>query len=181
MKKILVLLAEGFEEVEAFLVVDFLRRLNFEVDLASLGSSLEVAGSHRIKVIADLKLVEADEVYDAIVLPGGMPGSANLRDNNHVIMLIKKIHNKGKLVAAICAAPIALYKAGILNGMKHTAHPSIKETFKNSTYTGTRVEICGNIITGKGPGVSAEFAREIARYFGLGNEAEKLYRDMMFN
>lgn len=181
MKKILVLLAEGFEEIEALLVVDFLRRLNFEVDLVTVGNSIDVTSSHGIKIIADLKLVETDEVYDAIVLPGGMPGSANLRDNNMVIMLIKKFHNEGKLVAAICAAPIALYKAGILSGKKHTAHPSVKETFKDSTYTGSRVEICGNIITGKGPGASAEFAREIAKYFGLGNEAEKLYSDMMFN
>ncbi|MEI6055390.1 MAG: DJ-1 family glyoxalase III [Lentisphaerota bacterium] len=181
MNKILVLLAEGFEEVEALLVVDFLRRLNFEVDLVSVGNSRDVAGSHGIKVIADLKLVETDEVYDGIVLPGGMPGSANLRDNNLVIMLIKKFYNESKLVAAICAAPIALYKAGVLKGKKHTAHPSVKDTFVGSIYTGARVEICGNIITGKGPGASAEFAMEIARYFGSVDEAEKLYYDMMFN
>lgn len=181
MSKIIVLLAEGFEETEAFLPVDFLRRLNFEVDLVSLGNSREVTSSHGIKVNADLKLVETKDDYDVMLLPGGMPGSVNLRDNDLVIALIKKFFNRGNLVAAICAAPIALYKAGILNGRKHTAHPSVKETFRDSTYTGARVEICGNIITGKGPGVAAEFAREIVKYLGFGHEAEKLYSDMMFN
>lgn len=180
MNKILVLLAEGFEEIEAFLPVDFWRRLNLEVDLVSIGNSNEVTGSHGIKVKADKKLVEPNLDYDAIFLPGGMPGSANLRENKLVTVLIKRYFNSGKLVSALCAAPIALYKAGILNGKEHTAHPSVRDTFKESIYTGDRVKKCGNIITGKGPGVSAEFAKEIAAYFGLGDEAEKLYSDMQF-
>lgn len=182
MSKILVLLAEGFEEVEAILPVDFLRRLNIEVDLVSLGNSREVTSSHGITIKADLKLVETEEdVYDGLFLPGGMPGSVNLRDNNMVIMLIKKFSNEDKLIAAICAAPIALHKAGVLNGKTLTAHPSVEKIFKNSTYTGALVEVCGNIITGKGAGASAKFAREIGKYFGLESEAEKLYSDMMFN
>lgn len=180
MSKILVILAKGFEETEAILPVDFLRRLNFEVDLASTENSREVTGSHGIRIGVDLTLAEACGTYDAIMLPGGMPGSAKLRDNNLVIKMIKKFYNEGKLVSAICAAPIALYKAGILDGKKHTAHPSVKDTFINSIYTGSRIEICGNIITAKGPGAAADFAREIAKHFGLNKEAEELYNDMMF-
>ncbi len=180
MNKILVLLADGFEEIEAILPVDFLRRLNFEVDVVSICNNVEVIGSHGVKINADMKLAETNKEYDAIFLPGGMPGSVNLRDNKLVITLIRRFFNEGKLVASICAAPIALYEAGILNGKKHTAHPSVKDTFIDSVYTGARVEKCGNIITGKGPGVSAEFAKEIAIYFGFGNEAEKLYFDMQF-
>ncbi|HBM17509.1 MAG TPA: DJ-1 family protein [Lentisphaeria bacterium] len=181
MLKILVLLADGFEEVEAILPVDFWRRLGMEVHTASIDNKDEVKGSHNIVVKADRKLENTDLEYDAIFLPGGMPGSAKLRDNKLVIELIMRCYNTGKLVSAICAAPIALYKAGILKGKKHTAHPSVKEIFIDSVYTGSRVEISDNIITAKGPGAAAEFALEVARYLGLEKEAEKLYRDMVFS
>jgi 4-methyl-5(b-hydroxyethyl)-thiazole monophosphate biosynthesis len=181
MPKILVLLAEGFEEIEALLPVDFWRRLGFEVHTASINNQPEIKGAHGITVKADRKLVEMDEEYDALFLPGGMPGSANLRDDKSVITLIQRFHNTKKLVSAICAAPIALDKAGILKSKKHTAHPSVKDTFICSTYTGTRVERDENIITGKGPGAAAEFAREVARYLGAVYEAYKLYSDMLFS
>ena len=180
MKKILFILAEGFEEIEALLPVDFLRRLNFEVAQTGL-SNIEVVGSHEITVKTDGLLKDISSDFDAIVLPGGMPGSVNLKDDLTVINVIKRFFKENKLVAAICAAPIVLDKAGILQGKKHTAHPAVKDSFKNSTYTGNRIEIDNNIITGKGPGVSAEFALSIAKYLGKGTEGQKLYNDMFFN
>lgn len=180
MKKILFILAEGFEEIEALLPVDFLRRLNFEITLAAI-SKKEVTGSHGITIIADKLLKEVSFDFDALALPGGMPGSANLRDDPSLIDIIKRFYKENKLLAAICAAPIALYKADILQGKKHTAHPLVKNTFRNSTYTGNRIEIDSNIITAKGPGVAAEFALSIAKYLGKGTEGQKLYNEMFFN
>lgn len=180
MKKLLFILADGFEEIEAFLPVDFLRRLNFEVTLSGFFAT-EVTGSHGITVKADKLLKDIPLDFDALVLPGGMSGSVNLRDNPTVINIVKRFYKEDKLIAAICAAPIALDKAGILQGKKHTAHPSVKDSFKSSIYTGNRIEIDNNIITGKGPGVSAEFALTIAKYLGKGAEGQKIYNDMFFN
>ncbi len=180
MEKILFILADGFEEIEALLPVDFLRRLNFKLTLAGL-SAIEVTGSHGITVKTDKLLKDASFDFDALVLPGGMPGSINLRDNAPVINMIKRFYKEDKLIAAVCAAPIALDKAGILQGKKHTAHPSVKDSFKSSNCTENRIEIDNNIITGKGPGVSAEFALAIAKYLGKEKEGQKTYIDMFFN
>lgn len=180
MKKILFILADGFEEIEAFLPIDFLRRLNFEVTLAGLLAE-NVSGAHGITVKIDDLIGNIDPVkFDAVILPGGMPGSTNLRDNPNVINVVKQMDKAGKLVGAICAAPIVLEKAGILYGKKHTAHPAVKDIFKNSTYTENRTETDSNIITGKGPGVSVEFALEIAKYLGKKNEAVHMFNDMFF-
>ena len=179
MKSLLFILAEGFEEIEALLPVDFLRRLNFEVTLAGIFTT-NVTGAHGITVKTDKLLKNVSFDFDALVLPGGMPGSANLRDNATVINIIKRFCKENKLVAAICAAPIVLEKAGVLQGKKHTAHPSVKESFKTSTYTGSNVETDNNIITGKGPGAAAEFALSIAKYLGKEIEGQKIYNDMFF-
>jgi len=179
MEKLLFILAEGFEEIEALLPVDFLRRLNFEVSLAAIVAA-EVAGAHGVIVKTEKILKDISFDFDALVLPGGMPGSTNLRDNDTVINVVKRFYKENKLLAAICAAPIVLDKAGILQGKRLTAHPSVKDSFKNSTYTGNRIEIDNNIITGKGPGVSAEFALSIAKYFDKETEGQKVYNDMFF-
>lgn len=109
--KILIPLAEGFEEIEAITSIDVLRRAGIEVITSSLTESTEVMGSHDVKVTADTTLdkVSVDNL-DGILLPGGMPGSANLKDDIRIIKLIKRLNKKSGLIAAICAAPIVLEK-----------------------------------------------------------------------
>ncbi|HMA63164.1 MAG TPA: DJ-1 family glyoxalase III [bacterium] len=156
-KQILVFLADGLEEVEAITQIDILRRADFEVTTITLADET-VHGSHDIDIMADEKI---DNViiaeYDAIVLPGGMPGSTNLRGDERVINAVKKMDSKDKLVAAICAAPMVLDRAGVLNGHKFTIHPSVENKVKNDS-SGERTVIDDNIITGIGPGAAIEFA-----------------------
>ena len=121
MKKVAVMLANGFEEIEALTVVDIIRRANITCDMFSI-SGMEVKGAHDIVVKADKLISEEVKEYDVIVLPGGMPGATNLRDNEEVIDLVKWFNDNKKIVAAICAAPIVLGKAGIIEGKKVTSY-----------------------------------------------------------
>jgi len=176
--KLFIILADGFEEIEALATVDVLRRLNFNIITAGLGGKL-IKGSHSILVNTDIDFNEIEEQPKAVILPGGVPGAVNLRDNKNVVHLVKKTYQTGSLIAAICAAPIVLNKAGVLDGKTITSHPSVKESFDNSTtYTNNRVEQDGNIITAKGAGVVFEFAVKIAEYYDQKKGAENLMKTM---
>ncbi|MFZ2656514.1 MAG: DJ-1 family glyoxalase III [Victivallales bacterium] len=176
--KIAFLLADGFEEIEAITPVDVLRRLEFNVVLAGLKKNVQ--GSHGIKIEADCLVTDLNESeLDAVVLPGGMPGATYLRDCPHVIELVKKMNSRNAVVAAICAAPIALKKAGVIEGKNVTSHPSVKSELTGANYTNNLTEVDGNIITGKGPGAAYEFAARIAVALGKGAKVEDLL-GMMF-
>lgn len=153
MKKFLVFLADGFEEIEALTPVDYLRRASIEVDTVSISDELKVTGSHNIPVLADKLLTEvnADE-YLGLYLPGGLPGATNLRDNAQVIELIQQFNQEEKMVTAICAAPIALEKAGVLEGKRVTSFPTFADELKSKgEYSENQVVVeDGNIITGRG-------------------------------
>ena len=116
--KILLFLAHGFEEVEALTLVDYLRRVDIEVDTVSITGDKLVTGAHDISVMADSILDENLHKlsYDGLIIPGGMPGATNLRDDDRVIDLVKDFNEKGKLVAGICAGPIVFARAGIIEG-----------------------------------------------------------------
>lgn len=183
MKKILVMLAEGFEEIEALAVVDVLRRANVECVTCSLKEK-EVLGAHNILVTADKSLEDSDlniydGIYDGIVLPGGMPGAANLRDNIKVVELVKDYYASGKLVAAICAAPIVLAKAGIADGRMLTSYPSFKDQLDNCIYIEQPVVVDQNIITSRGPATALLFAFEILKKLGYEEEAKELSEGML--
>lgn len=161
MKSALVLLAPGFEEIEAVTVVDVLRRLDVKVTLMGL-SELNVTGAHGIQITADASLSASPDFpeADALVLPGGGPGAWNLRDSDRVITLVRHFHQQEKWIAAICAAPIVLAKAGILDGKTITAFPAqaVDDDIFMAHNTGSSVEKEGKIITGKGPGTALEFS-----------------------
>ena len=177
-KNIVILLADGFEEIEALAPADVLRRLGFQVVLAAIGGSPAAVGAHGIKVTADARLADLpQDAFDAVILPGGMPGSRNLRDSEAVLALVRSMDASGKVVAAICAAPIALARAGVLNGKKYTMYPGF-EAEMPAAPTGNLVERDGNLITGKGPGAAFAFASAIAGAFGV--DARGLLRDGMF-
>lgn len=159
-KKLLVFLANGLEEIEAISSIDILRRAGLDVTTVTL-SEKTVHGSHDIDIIADESidnLVISD--FDGIVFPGGLPGATNLRDDDRIIKIVQDFNKKDKLIAAICAAPMILDKAGILEGRKFTMHPGEEENVKHKS-EGTRTMVDGNIITGIASGAAIEFAYRI--------------------
>ncbi len=159
--KALVPLAEGFEEIEAVSIIDVLRRADIEVVIAYLEKK-SVKGSHNICITADMPLSKctADE-FDAIILPGGMPGSENLKQSKAVGDFIRSLHVRGRLVGAICAAPMVLGHAGILKGKNATCYPGFEKELVGAIISDKPVIADKNIVTGKGAGCAIPFALEI--------------------
>lgn len=176
-KKVLVLLAEGFEEIEAVTVIDVLRRAEIEVTSASLNGT-QVKGSHGIALEADATLDDVEEqMFDAVVLPGGMPGARHLRESHAVLNLIREAAHKGKFVAAICAGPTALDVAGVLKGRRATSYPGHELT--SADYVeGEPVVVDGNIVTSRGPGTAFDFALKLVEKLA-GPEVAELHRDRL--
>jgi 4-methyl-5(b-hydroxyethyl)-thiazole monophosphate biosynthesis len=164
MKHVAVLLADGFEEVEAITQVDFLRRA--ELDVAVLGvTGQSVTGGHGIVVHADRLLSDYAEVPDAVVIPGGTRGAENIAHSSDALSLVSRCLEDGKLVAAICAAPgVVLGAHGMLAGHSFTCYPGFQDRVDAGTFREDRVVVDGNLITSRGPGTSAEFALAIIRY-----------------
>ena len=179
-KHLLLILAEGNEEVEALTQVDLLRRADIKVTIAGL-SGTEVKGSHNIVVKADIPLEEFSGDFDAVILPGGMPGTVYLYKSEAVLSIVREAYNKGLLCAAICAAPLVLDTAGILEGKKFTCYPSIEEKIKTGTFCEEKVVVDGNIITSRGVGTAIPFALAIVEYL-LGKEkSDELANEIVFS
>ena len=154
----LVLLADGFEEIEAVTIIDVLRRGAVTVTTASLGGK-QVCGSHQIALEADTLLdAVAVEDFDALVLPGG-PASKTLREDPRAQTVIQRAAAAGKLLAAVCAAPTALEVAGVLAGKRATAYPG--SVLPSAERVDARVVEDGNVITGSGPGTTMDFALKL--------------------
>ena len=159
MKRVKVLLAEGFEEIEALTVVDILRRGGVGVDTVSIGATREVIGTHQVTVVADeIFEKEAVEKADGIILPGGMPGAANLAADERVILALQHAFGQGKLTAAICAAPMVLGKSGILQGKQATCYPGFEPKLTGAIPRDQIVVKDGMIITSRGPATAMAFA-----------------------
>lgn len=182
MKKVLLLLAEGFEEVEALTIVDYLRRMDIVVDTVSIGGK-NVQGAHGINIEADKKIEAIDDIknYDGLVIPGGIPGATNLRDDDRVIKLVKEFNQEQKIIAAICAGPIVLERAGILKGKKVTSYPGFEDELKESVYKEELVVQDGNIITARGPAVAIYFAIKLVENLVGEEKASELRRDILLN
>ncbi len=163
MKKACVLLAEGFEEVEALTPVDFFRRAGIEVITAGIGGA-EIKGSHGIEVRADVVLSASLKDFDCVVVPGGMPGSKNIAASDLACKLIVRSFESGALVAAICAAPVVvLGPAGLLKGRRFTCYPGMEKDAAGGLFSGERVVIDGNLITGRAAGCAGEFSLSVIR------------------
>ncbi len=159
MIKVSVLLADGFEEIEALTIVDLLRRAQIYVDTVSITDDYMVYGSHGINVQAEEIFKETDfSDSDMIVLPGGMPGTTNLSEHKGVQSIVKEFAKNGKYVAAICAAPKVLGELGLLKGKKITCYPTVEKEIKGAAFTHTPVAADNNIITGRAAGSAIEFA-----------------------
>lgn len=166
MSKIGIFMADGCEEIEGLTVVDIVRRAKFEIDTISITGKKEVTSSHNVTFLTDTTAEEADFTsYDGIVLPGGMPGTIYLGENEIVNRVIREFAAEGKLVAAICAAPSVLGQAGILEGRNATCHPGFEDKLLGANVKFEPVVCDGNVITSRGMGTAIPFALEIVRYF----------------
>lgn len=178
MNKVAVFLMDGFEEIEALTVVDVLRRLGVICDIVAERET--VCGSHGIEVGSDVLLQSFNlSEYAVLVLPGGLKGAKALRDSEEIIKTLKAHNERGRLIAAICAAPMVLEKAELLQNKNFTAYPSIGETIKAGNYKTENVVVDNNIITGRGPATSLEFAFAIAKKLGIVTDMEE--RAMLFS
>jgi 4-methyl-5(b-hydroxyethyl)-thiazole monophosphate biosynthesis len=163
MNQVIVPVADGFEEIEAVVVIDILRRAGLEVVVAGV-TGTAVTGSHAITIQCDALIEECDlDAAHAIVLPGGMPGTRRLRESDAVRRALVRVSGAGKLVAAVCAAPTVLEAAGLLDGKRATSHPAHAREMKRCRYEETAVVEDGNVITSRGAGTSIEFAAAVVR------------------
>ena len=164
-KKVLVPLAEGFEEIEAVTIIDVLRRAGIEVLVRSLDDTRDVVGANGITVKADAPLDDIDaDTIDMIVLPGGWGGTHRLAEDERVQSLLKAMDAKGKEIGAICAAPFALNAAGVLKE-NYTCYPSVEEQIRQEGYQGDRAQVVedSNVLTSRGPGTAICFGLHIVK------------------
>ena len=181
MPKVAVLLADGFEEVEAIAIVDVLRRAEIEVVLAGLHDG-PVPSARNVRVIPDalIDTVKADD-FDMLVLPGGQPGSDNLNKDPRVKALIQEFHKKGKLTGAICAAPYVLANAGVLAGKHATSYPSYKDKLGWVVYEEKSVVTDGNVLTSRGAGTALCFGLAIVERLVSAETARKIKEAMIIS
>ena len=179
MKKVCVLLAEGFEEIEALTVVDLLRRARIYVDTAAVADEYMV---HGIAVQTEDLFSEVDfEDFDMLVLPGGLPGTTNLGDHSGVRKVIRDFAEKDKYIAAICAAPTLLGSLGLLKGKRATCYPSMEKQISGAVLTGAPVMSDGNIITGQGVGAAIEFALNLIAVLMGDEKAQEIAEAIVYH
>jgi len=155
--RVCILLADGLEDIEAITLIDVLRRAG--VDVTTLGvTGAEVTSAHNVTIKADALLSDAGGEWDLVVLPGGIPGAEHLRDSEAVQSLVKSQVASGRKVAAICAAPIALAAAGVLEGRRATCYPGFDGQLAGANYCEDTVVVDGPVITSRGPGTALAFA-----------------------
>jgi 4-methyl-5(b-hydroxyethyl)-thiazole monophosphate biosynthesis len=178
LKTALVPIADGTEEIEAVCIIDVLRRAGVSVTVASVGQ-IQITASRGVKLAADKLISECiDESFDLIVLPGGMPGAEHLRDSRHLKEILFRHCEKGRLYAAICAAPaVVLQHHGLLKNRKAVCHPAFMEKLDNASQG--RVVKDGNCITSQGPGTALEFALKLVELLYDKQKAEEIAAPMI--
>lgn len=181
MKKILVLMADGFEEVEALAPIDILRRAEMQVDVASISEELTVTGARKARLVADILLKDTDvSMYDACILPGGYPGYENLAKSAAVKDAVVRMHSEGKLIAAICAAPTVVAGFGILDGKKACCYPGMEGELGGAIPSMDKVVVEGNIITSRGAGTAIDFSLAILEYFTDAKTSEEMAKTIVY-
>lgn len=178
--KALIVLADGFEETEAITTIDLLRRAGVNVTLVGL-DAMEIRSSHDIYVGVDSVLEDVGGGFDAVILPGGMPGTTNLADSASLLEMIRKAFHNNRLCAAICAAPQVLAKADILQGKRATCYPGVEEKLRGATTCEDDVVVDGNVITSRGVGTAIPFALAIITYLVSKEAAEKVAEKVLYS
>ncbi|MDD4632185.1 MAG: DJ-1/PfpI family protein [Proteiniphilum sp.] len=174
MKKVVLFLANGFEEIEALGTLDILRRAQIPVKTVSISDDKTVTGAHNISVIADTIFAEADFTeVEVLVLPGGMPGAKHLNEHEGVKNLLLEFNKQQKMIASICAAPMVLGGLRLLEGRRATCYPGFEPELIGAQVTGENVVVDGNLTTGKGPGLVFDFAlRLVEQIAGISTRRE---------
>ena len=180
MAKVAVMLAPGFEEGEALMTVDILRRGGMDVDAVGLEGP-QVTGAHDVTALADTVFDGSLDGYDMVVLPGGYGGAAAMRDHDGFRAAVRALDEAGKWVCAICAAPIALDRAGLLDGKKYTCYPSTRAEIQaeGAEWVDQVVYVDGNRVYSQGPGTTFAFAYELVDV--LGGDSSPLREAMLYN
>ncbi len=177
-----IFLADGFEETEAVVPMDFLRRAGIRTTLVAVENK-QVKSSHKLVVQADAFLDELGNIendFDIFILPGGMPGATNLAEDKRIGDILKNANKAGKLIAAICASPaVVLSPLGIIDNKRVTCYPGCETDFpKSAKYENKKVVVDGNVITSQGPGTAFDFAQAITEKV-LGKEVARKIASMM--
>lgn len=181
MKKVIIFLSDGVEEIEALGTADILRRGGADVKIVSITNSKTVIGSNKIKILADdiLENINEDD-YDMIVLPGGMGNAKSLATSDRIIEIIQKFDNENKLIGSICASPaFAIEKSGIAKGRNITCYPGLENRLKDANYKQDLVVKDGNLITSRGPATTFVFAYTLLDELGLDSDSVK--KGMLWN
>lgn len=181
MAKTLIILANGFEEIEAVAVIDMLRRANIDVTVASLGYNA-VTSARQVTVIADTDLFSVkDALFDMVILPGGEPGTTNLENSEMVTAVLKHHIEHKKWIAAICAAPRILNKLGFLKDKKATSFPGTKPLMTECIYQEEAVIQDGLFITSRGAGTSFDFGFKLVEVLISKEQSDELKTRMVFS
>lgn len=164
MSRVLVPLANGFEEIEAINIIDVLRRGGIEVLVASLDAAMTVQGAHNVRVLTDMTIDDVDvKTLDMIVLPGGWGGTVALRDDVNIQRILKEMDKEGKNIGAICAAPLALHTAGVLKH-NYTCYPSIEDQIREDGFSDKEMVVQdANVMTSRGPATAICFGLQIVK------------------
>jgi len=181
MPHVITVLADGFEEIEAVTIIDLLRRAGVDVTVLGLNSA-DVRGAHDLWVRADKLFKDFSGDFDAIVLPGGMPGTNNLAASEELLALIQSAKSQNKLCAAICAAPIVFAKAGILDKIRATCYPGFESRLSNAgaQVSEDGVVVDGNIITSRAVGTAIPFALKLVEVLVSDEIAKKIKAGILY-
>ena len=182
MAKVYAFLAEGLEEVECLAVVDVLRRSGIDVTMVSVTGTKEITGSHGIRLKADALLGEIImDKADLLFLPGGMPGTENLKACGELTAAVEKANRQGRRVAAICAAPSILGFLGLLKGRTATCYPGFEAQLKGASCTSQGVITDGNITTARGLGYALALGIELIRLLQGPQQAQNIASSIQYN
>lgn len=183
MSKAVIFFAPGLEECEGLLCVDILRRAGVEVTIAAVGGQTTVCSARKVNVAADALAEDIDPAgYDAVILPGGIPGVDNLKADPAVRAVCTRMAADGKIVAAICAAPTVLAAFGLLEGKRATVYPGMDAplTAAGAEYTGLPLSVDGNIVTGEALGAAIPFALALAGRLAGPDAADKVKKAIVY-
>lgn len=181
MAKAYIFVANGSEEIETLIPVDVLRRGGVEVKTVSITGSTDVEMSHGVTIKTDLTFENANlDDADLLMLPGGLPGSTNLNDHKGVREALTKQYNDGKLVAAICAAPMVFGSLGIVRGRRATCYPGFEKFLDGAEYTHELCTVDGNVVTGEGPAAALPFAYKLLEMLSTEQTAHEVADGMMY-
>lgn len=181
MAKVYEFLATGFEDIEALIPLDIMRRAGVDFKTVSITGDLYVESAHGVSIKADMLIEDADmSDADLIMLPGGLPGATNLNAHNGVKKAIIEQNARGKMIGAICAAPMVLGGIGLLQGRRATCYPGFEKFLEGAEYTHELCTVDGNITTGEGPAAALPYAYTLLAVLTDRQTADQVAEGMMY-